>query len=78
MTPKPRKSRNARRTPHKTVKRDPLDNIIDAVACALDLKIDKAWKPAIRAHLRVTLRHGASVTAFVLPDETEPAPVFKS
>ena len=60
-----------------TAKHDPLDGIVDACARSLELKIDKAWRPAIRAHLQVTLRHGALVADFTLPDEAEPAPVFE-
>lgn len=56
----------------------PLDEFIVAGANALGLTIDKSWMPAVRSHLEVTLRHGASVTAFALPDEAEPAPVFKA
>nr|WP_237180189.1 DUF4089 domain-containing protein [Rhodoplanes sp. Z2-YC6860] len=47
-------------------------------ARALGLAVDKAWMPAVRTHLDITLRHGATVTAFALPDEAEPAPVFKA
>ena len=57
---------------------DPLDDFIAAAARALDLKIDKAWMPAVRDHLEVTLRHGALVADFALPDDAEPAPVFKA
>jgi len=56
----------------------PLDELIVSGARALGLTIDKAWMPAVRSHLEVTLRHGATVTAFALPDEAEPAPVFKA
>jgi hypothetical protein len=56
----------------------PLDDFILSGASALGLTIDKAWMPAVRSHLEVTLRHGATVTAFALPDEAEPAPVFKA
>jgi hypothetical protein len=56
----------------------PLDEFIVSGASALGLTIDKAWMPAVRSHLEVTLRHGASVTAFALADEAEPAPVFKA
>jgi hypothetical protein len=56
----------------------PLDEFIVSGARALGLTIDKAWMPAVRSHLEVTLRHGATVTAFALPDEAEPAPVFKA
>ncbi len=59
-------------------KRDPLDDFIVAGARALDLKIDQAWMPAVRGHLEVTLRHGALVAAFALPDDAEPAPIFKA
>jgi hypothetical protein len=55
---------------------DPLNDFIDAAARALDLPIETAWKPAIRANLEVTLRLAALVSSFALPDEAEPAPVF--
>jgi Protein of unknown function (DUF4089) len=59
-------------------KHDPLDDLIAAGGRALDLKIDKAWMPAVRGHLQMTLRLGALVAAFALPDDAEPAPVFKA
>jgi hypothetical protein len=55
---------------------DPLDNYIDAVSNALALRIDDAWKPAVRANLEVSLRLARLVDEFALPDETEPASVF--
>jgi hypothetical protein len=55
---------------------DPLDDLIDAAARALDLPIDPKWKPAVKLNLAVTLRLGQQVTEFPLPDEAEPAPVF--
>ena len=57
---------------------DPLDAVIDTTARVLAIKIDPAWKPAIRANLQVTHRLGAIVTALALPDDTEPGPVFRS
>jgi hypothetical protein len=57
---------------------DPLDDYIAAAAGALDLRIDPAWLPGIRTHLEITLRHGAIASAEALPDEAEPAPVFKA
>ena len=59
-----------------TEKHDPLDDVVEESARSLGIKIDKAWKSAIRANLQVTLRHGALVAAFALDDEAEPAPVF--
>ena len=55
---------------------DPLDDLIDAAARALDLPVEPEWKPAVKANLAVTLRHGQAVAEFKLPDEAEPAPVF--
>jgi hypothetical protein len=86
MTRKPRKrspspflsrKRSGIRTHRASKKHDPLDAVIDAAARSLELKIEQAWRPAIRAHLQVTLRHGALVAAFTLPDDAEPAPVFE-
>ena len=58
--------------------RDPLDDFIDAAARALALPVEPDWRPAVAANLRVTLEHAASVEAFALPDDAEPAPVFKA
>ncbi len=55
---------------------DPLDDYIDAVGAALGLRIDEAWRPAVRANLEVSLRLARLVDEFPLPDETEPASVF--
>jgi 1-carboxybiuret hydrolase subunit AtzG-like len=55
-----------------------LDKLIDASAAALALPIEPAWKPAIKANLEGTLRLAATVDAFELPDDAEPAPVFEA
>jgi hypothetical protein len=55
---------------------DTLDDYIDAVAKALGLRIEEAWRPAIRANLDVSLRMARLVDEFPLPDETEAASVF--
>jgi hypothetical protein len=55
---------------------DPLDSYIDAVAAALALPIEAAWKPAVKANLEVSLRLARLVDEFPLSDETEPASVF--
>lgn len=57
---------------------DKLDAFIDAAAAALDLPLDPAWKPAVKTNLAVTLGHAASVAEFALPDEAEPAPIYKA
>jgi hypothetical protein len=86
MTRRPRKAKTVRKVLRKGRKiakpakpeRDPLDDFIAAGARAIDLKIDEAWMPTVRGHLQVTLRLGALVAAFALPDDAEPAPVFKA
>ena len=55
---------------------EPLDDYIDAVAKALALPVEEAWRSSIRANLEVSLRLARLVDEFALPDETEPAPVF--
>jgi hypothetical protein len=57
---------------------DPLDDYIDAVSKALKLPIEEAWKPAVKANLDVSLKLAGLVDEFLLPDESEPASVFRA
>jgi hypothetical protein len=57
---------------------DPLDSYIDAAAAALAIPIQPQWKSEIRANLAVTFRLAALVGEKELPDDAEPAPVFKA
>jgi hypothetical protein len=57
---------------------DTLDQLIEAAARMLSLPIEPEWKATIRANLEMTLKHAALVDEFPLPDEAEPAPVFKA
>ena len=57
---------------------DPLDDYIAAAAAALDLPLAPEWQTAIKANLAVTLKHANLVAEFALPDEAEPAPIFKA
>jgi hypothetical protein len=57
---------------------DPLDSFIDASAAALELSIEPAWKPAVRANLDVSLRMARMVQEFPLPDEIEPASIYEA
>ena len=47
---------------------DPLGDLITAAAAALALPVDPAWRPAVRAHLEVTLRFARSVEEFIPAD----------
>ena len=60
----------------KTAGPDALDGFVDAAAHALDLKIEPAWKGAVKTNLEVTLALAALFAEFPLPDDAEPAPVF--
>lgn len=57
---------------------DHLDAYIDAVAQALGIPVQPEWKPAVRANLEVTFRLAAVVGEKELPDDAEPAPVFRA
>jgi hypothetical protein len=56
----------------------PLDDFITAAAAVLDLPLEPAWLPAVRANLEVSLKLGNMVAEFPLPDAAEPAPIFKA
>jgi len=55
-----------------------LDEFIEATAAALGLPLQADWEAAVKQNLDITLKHASTVTDFVLPDEAEPAPVFKA
>ena len=55
-----------------------LDEFIETAARALSLPIEPEWKAAVRANLEATLKHAALIDQFPLPDEAEPAPVFRA
>jgi hypothetical protein len=57
---------------------DEIDAVITAFASVLAFPIEPSWLPAIRTNLEVNLRLAGLVAEFVLPDEAEPAPVFRA
>jgi hypothetical protein len=57
---------------------DLLDPFVEAAAQALKIPIDDAWKPAVRMNVQLLLQHAAKIDAFPLPDDAEPAPIFKT
>lgn len=58
--------------------RNPLDDLVDAAARALDLKLEPAWKAAVKTNLEITLRLAGLFADFPLPDDAEPAPIFSA
>jgi hypothetical protein len=57
---------------------DQLDEFIGAAARVLEISLDLEWTPAVKSNLEVTLKHAAVVAEFDLPDDVEPAPIFKA
>jgi hypothetical protein len=55
-----------------------LDAWISAGTALMDIPIQPEWCAAIRLHLGITLGHAGTVLAFKLPDDTDPAPVFRA
>jgi len=55
-----------------------MDAFIEALARAVELPLDPTWKPAVRENLKVIFAHASKVSEFPLPDEAEPAPVFRA
>ena len=55
-----------------------LDRYIAAASEALGLDVAPQWHAEIKMNLQVTLRLAGVVAAFPLPDDAEPAPVFRA
>jgi|SRR5262245_14438231 hypothetical protein len=81
-----RKARGDRKTVKQTKPKavrkgsapDQLDQFISIAAQGLGLRVEKSWMKPVRANLRVTLDLVAMVAEFPLPDDAEPAPVFRA
>jgi len=55
-----------------------LDAMVDAGTALLGIELRPEWREAVRMNLAVSLNFGRLVTDFPLPDEAEPAPVFRA
>ena len=53
------------------------DAFLIAAAAVLGIPLDPAWRDSIRLHLQLSLQMAAMVQAFALPDDAEPAPVYR-
>ncbi len=56
----------------------PDDADLTAAATMLGIPLDPAWHDAVRFHLVLSLRAAHLVAEFPLPDEADPAPVFRA
>ena len=57
---------------------DPFDEMVEAGAGALRIPLEPQWKAEVKTQLQTILSHGATVAEFSMPDDIEPAPVFKA
>ena len=64
--------------PLRVKKPDPVETLVAASAQTLAVPLDPAWRDGVRGNLQLLFRHAAMVDAFSLPDESEPAPVFRA
>jgi hypothetical protein len=85
MTRKPlsRKTKSARRArpsapPVGSRNPDDLSTLAAAGVKAMALPIEPAWQAGIAFNLQLLFKHAALIDGFALPDESEPAPVFRA
>jgi len=64
--------------PGRLSMRDELDDWLDANIALLGITVPPEWRQSVRLHLRVTRDMAQRVAEFPLPDETEPAAVFRA
>jgi hypothetical protein len=55
-----------------------LDAYIAAGVALLGIPVRPEWRDAIRLHLGVSFAMARSVADFPLPDDADPAPVFRA
>jgi hypothetical protein len=67
-----------KRQPAPAAPPDVIPQLVAAGAQTLELTIDPAWRDAVAFNLRLILRHAALVDDFELPDDAEPAPIFRA
>lgn len=58
--------------------RDEFDAWLDANTALLDLVVEPEWRESVRLHLRITRDLAQRVMEFPLPDDIDPAPVFRA
>lgn len=80
MTRKPKTTQKARppASPTISAKANSFDALAAASALALALPVEAAWQAGIAQNLRLLFHHASLVDELSLPDDTEPAPVFRA
>jgi hypothetical protein len=64
--------------PARAKKADAVERLVTAAGETLALPIDASWRAGVAFNLRLLLKHAALIGDFALPDEAEPAPVFRA
>ncbi len=77
---KPKTARRARARPHASPATTPdaLAAMVAGGTQSLALPIDPAWQAGVRLNLQLLFIHAALVDEFPLPEDSEPAPVFRA
>ena len=57
---------------------DDLDSWLDGNAALLGITVAPEWREAVRLHLGITRDLAQRVLGFQLPDDADPAPVFRA
>jgi molybdopterin-guanine dinucleotide biosynthesis protein A len=57
---------------------DTLEALVAAYAEALALPLDAGWQAGTRRNIELLLRHAALIDEFPLPDDCDPASVFRA
>jgi len=73
-----RKPLAARKAAQRKNDRDAIDALVAAGAQALGITLDPSWESGVKFNLQLILGHAARVDEFVLPDDAEPAPIFRA
>jgi hypothetical protein len=55
-----------------------LDAWLDGTATLLGISVSDEWRETVRQHLRITHDLAKLIMDFPLPDEADPAPVFRA
>jgi hypothetical protein len=75
---RPARAPRTRRAAISAKQDDLIELLVAANAQALGLTIEPAWRGGVKFHLRLILDHAARVGELPLPDDAEPAPIFRA
>jgi hypothetical protein len=82
-TSKPQRPPRAQKTVKKTDNRpskkpDTIGSLVAAASQTLALPIEASWHSGVTFNLQLLFKHAARIDEFSLPDDIEPAPVFRA